>query len=284
MRILAVADLHYNLPQFDWLVSVANRYDLLIIAGDLLDGGSFVTASAQMVVVLKYLERLRAIAPLVICSGNHDLNHTYSTGERYARWVPYARGPGAHADNETFAIGESVRVRGTGVEIEDHGDHQHYHVEDRARTFAPKSASLGVLYELPLGVVARLSGQYTERAPALPELFSKGLHHAMDTFEIGNPNLRKEAATSIEFGLRRSKGPFRFDFTAYHTRYQGYISKRLTGVLCGDDFDSCGVDTELKQAAWFSFEGAGTLDWGNNGVPEEMLQWPAWLPRAAVAA
>ena len=106
MRILAVADLHYNLPQFDWLVSVANRYDLLIIAGDLLDGGSFVTASAQMVVVLKYLERLRAIAPLVICSGNHDLNNTYSTGERYARWVPYARGPGAHADNETFAIGE----------------------------------------------------------------------------------------------------------------------------------------------------------------------------------
>jgi hypothetical protein len=41
------------------------------------------------------------------------------------------------------------------------------------------------------------------------------------------------------------------------------------------------VDTELRQAAWFSFEGAGTLDWGSGGVPEEMLEWPAWLPRAA---
>ncbi|RYD90829.1 MAG: metallophosphoesterase, partial [Sphingomonadales bacterium] len=97
MRILAVADLHYALPQFDWLIQMAPRYDLVIIAGDLLDGASLVTPAAQMVVVLKYLERLRAITPLMVCSGNHDLNHVYSTGEKYARWVPYVRSAVAHA-------------------------------------------------------------------------------------------------------------------------------------------------------------------------------------------
>lgn len=137
---------------------------------------------------------------------------------------------------------ESVRVRGTGVEIEDHGDHQHYHVEDRARTFAPKSASLGVLYELPLGVVARLSGQYTERAPALPELFSKGLHHAMDTFEIGNPNLKIEKAETIELGFKKARGAFRFDAAAFHTRYRNFIFKRFTGLACDGTLATCGGD------------------------------------------
>jgi Icc-related predicted phosphoesterase len=104
MKILAVADLHYALPQFDWLLRVASRYDLVIIAGDLLDGSGFVSTSAQMQVVLKYLERLREKTTLLVCSGNHDLNHQYSTGEKYARWVQYARAGNVHADGDTVAI------------------------------------------------------------------------------------------------------------------------------------------------------------------------------------
>ena len=37
MKILVVADLHYSLPQFDWLVATAPSYDAVIIAGDLLE-------------------------------------------------------------------------------------------------------------------------------------------------------------------------------------------------------------------------------------------------------
>jgi iron complex outermembrane receptor protein len=120
-----------------------------------------------------------------------------------------------------------------------------------SRQFAPMSASIGVLQELPWGVIASLTGQYAERAPEAQELFSKGPHDASGTFEIGNPNLQKEAAASVEFGLRRAKGDFRFDFTAYHTRYSGFIFKRLTGNTCGDTFDTCiaGPGEELKQVA-----------------------------------
>ena len=37
MRCLVVADLHYSLPQYDWLVNVADSFDLVIIAGDHLE-------------------------------------------------------------------------------------------------------------------------------------------------------------------------------------------------------------------------------------------------------
>ena len=39
MKMLFVADLHYALKQFDWLVANAANYDSLIIGGDLLDLG-----------------------------------------------------------------------------------------------------------------------------------------------------------------------------------------------------------------------------------------------------
>ncbi len=115
------------------------------------------------------------------------------------------------------------------------------------RQFKPASASLGALYQLPLGVVARITGQYVERAPDGGELFSKGAHEATGTFEIGNPFLQKEKARTIEFGLKRALGDLRFDASAFYTKYDGFIFKRLTGVECGATLDSCGAETELKQ-------------------------------------
>jgi iron complex outermembrane recepter protein len=109
----------------------------------------------------------------------------------------------------------------------------------RRRTFVPLSASVGALKELPWGMVAGLNLHYAERASDALELFAKGPHHASGTFEIGNPNLRKESAMSIEASLRRARGAFRFDLTAFHTRYRGFIYKRLTGAFCSADFADC---------------------------------------------
>lgn len=143
---------------------------------------------------------------------------------------------------------ESARSRGTGVDLSDPIDPL-VPFEAR-RSFAPKSASLGLLYELPLGVVARLTGQYSERAPDVAELFSKGVHEATGTFEIGNPDLKIEQAETIEFGLKRSRGAVRFDATAFATRFQNFIFKRFTGVGCGDTIDTCGLEDELDQAVF----------------------------------
>lgn len=120
----------------------------------------------------------------------------------------------------------------------------------RTRRFAPKSASIGALQDLPYGFVASLNGSYVERAPTGYELFSQGPHHASATFEIGDPTLRLERARTMELSLRRGVGPLRIDATGYLTRYTGFIYRRDTGNRCDDDFGSCGSGDELRQVVY----------------------------------
>lgn len=109
----------------------------------------------------------------------------------------------------------------------------------RDLSFTPVSGSIGLIHELPGNLVASITGQYVERAPKPAELFSRGGHHATATFDIGNPNLKVEAAQSVELGLRHATGPFRFEATAFYTRFDNFIYRRLTGAFCDDDFASC---------------------------------------------
>ncbi len=118
------------------------------------------------------------------------------------------------------------------------------------KSFDTVSGSVGLAYELPLGVTARLSALYAERAPEAQELFSKGAHDATGTFEIGNPDLTIEKSRTIEGGFRREKGDLRFDTTAYYTKYNGFIYRALTGEMCDVTIASCspqGAGGDLKQ-------------------------------------
>jgi len=129
----------------------------------------------------------------------------------------------------------------TGIEPEE---------ERRSRHFMPLSGSVGLLQDLGWGVTASVTGQIVQRAPRAPELFSRGTHEATGTFEIGNPDLGVEQASSIEIGLKRARGAFRFEANAYYTRYKGFIYKHLTGNQCGEEFDDCGVEDELTQVVY----------------------------------
>lgn len=122
--------------------------------------------------------------------------------------------------------------------------------ESARRLYLPRSASLGLLVDLPLGVVMRLTGQHVERSPDATELFYRGPHEATATFEIGNPDLRLEKADTLEIGFKRSKGEFRFDASLFHTRFRDFIYKRYTGAKCDGDFASCGVGTEFDQIVY----------------------------------
>ena len=121
----------------------------------------------------------------------------------------------------------------------------------RNPSFTPKSGSIGLLQDLPGGMVGSITAQYVERAPKAAELFSRGAHDATATFDIGNPNLTIETAESVEVGLRKATGPFRFEATVYYTHFDNFIFRRLTGVMCDDSFASCGTPgAELNQAVY----------------------------------
>ena len=117
-------------------------------------------------------------------------------------------------------------------------------------SFTPMSASLGLIQKLPWDLVGLITAQYIERAPKPAELFSGGAHDATSTFDKGNPNLKIEAAQSIEIGVRRATGPFRFEATAYYTRFNGFIFRQLTGNTCNDT-GACGPGVgDLNEALY----------------------------------
>ena len=60
MKILYVADLHYSLKQFDWLLANARSFDVAAIGGDLLDVAGALDPDVQIAVIERYLRRLRS--------------------------------------------------------------------------------------------------------------------------------------------------------------------------------------------------------------------------------
>jgi Icc-related predicted phosphoesterase len=104
MKCLITADLHYTLKQYDWVTRVAPEFDLVILAGDLLDIASTVDGRAQTVVVLNYLKRLKSKTRLFVCSGNHDLDSHNADGERVAKWFAKIRALGIVADGDSFEM------------------------------------------------------------------------------------------------------------------------------------------------------------------------------------
>ena len=99
LRVLLVSDLHHTLPQLDWVVRAAPRFDPVALAGDSLDANSAVPLDVQCVVVLRYLHRLQQAGRVAVCWGNHDLTGPDAHGEQAALWLAEAQlAADAHRD------------------------------------------------------------------------------------------------------------------------------------------------------------------------------------------
>jgi Icc-related predicted phosphoesterase len=256
MRILAVADLHYSLPQFDWLVRMAPRYDVVVIAGDLMDAQSFVTTSAQMVVLLKYLQRLRELTTLIVCSGNHDLDHKYSTGERYARWVQHARNPSVHVDGDMTMIG------GIGFSTFAWWDGD---IAKNAigRQLTKESAGrperwIWIYHAPPAKVPVSWSGNRYFGDDALTDWIAE---HKPDIVLCGHVH----EAPFVSGGSWVSRVGDTWVFNA--------------GRQIGDMPTHIAIDTEVMEGAWFSIEGVQTIALGAGPAEaQQATAMPAWMP------
>ncbi len=85
---------------------VCDKFDLVVIAGDLLDIGSIVPLEAQVVVVRKYLARMANGPPILIASGNHDLLRNKETGEKDASWLQREANKRVKVDGDFFVFGD----------------------------------------------------------------------------------------------------------------------------------------------------------------------------------
>ncbi len=108
MKLLLVADLHYTLRQFDWVLANAGAVDAVVLAGDHLSTSSPVAVPAQIAAVRAYVRRFTEVSRVFACSGNHDLNARSAAGEKTADWLAGLRECGAVVDGDTAMLGDTL--------------------------------------------------------------------------------------------------------------------------------------------------------------------------------
>jgi iron complex outermembrane receptor protein len=122
------------------------------------------------------------------------------------------------------------------VELGVRGDHQSSDPENASkRDFHPMSLSAGLAWRFDSAWHMTLNVDRAQRAPAEEELFANGPHAASATFEIGDPNLRKETANQAEIGLHYHSDLVEAKVAAYYNRYNDFIYLADTGQV-EDDF------------------------------------------------
>jgi iron complex outermembrane receptor protein len=141
------------------------------------------------------------------------------------------------------------------------------------RSFTSLSGSLGANYEFAKDWRAGLSLSHSERAPAIDELFSNGPHGGSESFNVGDPTLRKEKSNSIEFGVHHTTGPVHVQGSIYYSRFSNFIYQAPTGEVR----DGLPVYTYREgKARYYGFELQGDakfgkalgIDWGGEIVTD----------------
>ncbi|HET9230483.1 MAG TPA: TonB-dependent receptor, partial [Vitreimonas sp.] len=92
------------------------------------------------------------------------------------------------------------------------------------RQFDNTSASFGAFVRPAQNWFLGATVARTQRAPTAIELFSDGPHLATANFELGNPDLGQEEATSFEVSARYERGPVRFEINLFHIDFSDYIA------------------------------------------------------------
>jgi iron complex outermembrane receptor protein len=103
------------------------------------------------------------------------------------------------------------------------------------RSFDLKSGSVGALWPFVQGYGAGLTFSYAQRAPATEELYSHGPHDATVTFDIGNPDFRKEVSRNVELSVQKTSGLVRWKANVYRNKVDDFIYGNVTGALVDEE-------------------------------------------------
>lgn len=102
-----------------------------------------------------------------------------------------------------------------------------------ARRFSLGSYSGGVVWAFAPGLSLSVNLSHAERAPSIEELYSNGPHHATETFDIGDANLRKERTRALDVMLRGEQGSATWKVALFANRATNYVFQQA-GDADGD--------------------------------------------------
>ncbi|MEQ1618688.1 MAG: TonB-dependent receptor [Terricaulis sp.] len=93
-----------------------------------------------------------------------------------------------------------------------------------SREFDNTSLSAGVFFRPAENWFVGATMARTQRSPTAIELFADGPHLATANYEIGDPALDQEKATSFEASARHESGRFRFEANLYRINFEDYVA------------------------------------------------------------
>lgn len=100
---------------------------------------------------------------------------------------------------------------------------------DFDRDFNAVSVAAGASYQVaPLAKIG-FNLSRTVRAPSAEELLSNGPHIATQSFEVGNPDLKKEKSLGAEGYVRFDRSDLKFSLTGFANWFDDFIFEAATG-------------------------------------------------------
>lgn len=105
----------------------------------------------------------------------------------------------------------------------------------RRRSFDLLSYSAGAVWPLAKDYTVGITASVAQRAPAADELYSGGPHESTLTFDIGNPNFKKETSRNIELSFRKVEGLVRWQANLFQNRVRDFIYGEVNDTLLDDE-------------------------------------------------
>jgi iron complex outermembrane recepter protein len=117
-----------------------------------------------------------------------------------------------------------------------------------ALDFDTFSASVSALWSLDEKQTLKFAVSAAERAPAMEELFSDGVHIATRSYELGDTALDEERSLNFDLGYHYHAAMLDFSIEAFYNQYADYIYQADTGSVFNPDLEMiellCSADDE----------------------------------------
>ncbi|MGR8933727.1 MAG: TonB-dependent receptor [Gammaproteobacteria bacterium] len=137
-----------------------------------------------------------------------------------------------------FAV-ESLEIADIRYEFGVRVEYQSIAPEGEAsREFLPLSGSASVNWDIDKQNQVSFAVTQSQRAPQVQELFSNGVHEATRSFEVGNPNLRKEVSYNLDLGYRFKAEWMRAEINLFHNWVNNYIYAQRSGEVFDEDLEA----------------------------------------------
>ncbi|HWP42515.1 MAG TPA: TonB-dependent receptor, partial [Blastocatellia bacterium] len=137
-------------------------------------------------------------------------------------------------DQKSFAVFTLQEIDYEKVRFQFGGriEHNRYDPDGlRERSFTGFSGAAGVRFTLWRGGAFVANYTHSYRAPALEELYNFGPHIGNLTFEVGNPDLRRESSDGVDLSLRHTGDRVRAEANLFYYHISDFVFLAPTGEV-----------------------------------------------------